>query len=105
MGTLDVASLIDEINPPSTWPVIPQELASGLNLDADLEFDAVEADDEYAANEPADLELAKQTYDGKWRMVIPLALHTNLSRDDTQLSLDRYEFELDARLANLTRQP
>lgn len=101
MGFLDVTTLVQGINPPEAWPIIPAELVSDMVLEAEVEFDGVDADDEYAANEPADLEEAKKRFEGKWKLTIGLPLEGNFSRDESQVSLDRMEFELDARFATL----
>lgn len=102
MGFLDVAALVDQIQPPAPWPIVPAELVSEMVLEAEIEFAGVDADEEYAANEPADLEEAKQRFEGQWKLVIALPLEGNFRRDESQLNLDRMEFELDARFAQIT---
>jgi hypothetical protein len=101
MGYIDVQALVAEIDPPAAWRIVPAELVSGLVLDAQIEFEDVKADEEYQANEPADLEEARRRFRGKWDLSIAFPLEASLSRSDTQYSLDRREFELDARLARL----
>jgi hypothetical protein len=101
MGFLDVTTLVQEIDPPAAWPIIPAELVAEMVLEAEIEFEGVDADDEYAANEPADLEDAKKRFEGRWKLTIGFPLEGNFSRDETQVSLDRMEFELDARFATL----
>jgi hypothetical protein len=103
MGALDIAALVAEMNPPARWQVIPQELASDLSLEAELELESVEADDEYATNEPNDLEHARRMYDGRWKLLIPFPLHTSFPRSDAQLNFDRSEFELDTQFATFLR--
>lgn len=102
MGSLDAAALIEEIEPPPAWPIVPAELVSNLMLEAAIAFVSVDADEEYAANEPADLDEAKRRFAGRWDLVIRLPLEGNFQRDEAQLNLDRMEFELDARFAQLT---
>jgi hypothetical protein len=101
MGSLDVTSLLEEIQPPATWPVIPAELLVEMILEADIEFEGVAADDEYAANEPGDLDEGRRRFEGRWKLTIGLPLEGNFRRDEAQLSLDRMELELDARFAHL----
>ena len=101
MGFLDVAALVEEIDPPPAWPIIPAELASDMILEAEIEFEGLDADEEYAANEPADLADAKKRFEGKWKLTIGLPLEGNFRRDEAQVSLDRMEFELDASVARL----
>jgi hypothetical protein len=60
MGSLDAAALVEEIQPPPAWPIVPAELVSNLVLEASIEFVDVDADEEYAANEPADLDEARR---------------------------------------------
>lgn len=101
MGYLDVDVLVGELDLPASRSVIPGELLSELTLDADLEYEDVDADEEYKANEPADLEEARQRYDGRWHLVIDFPLGESIPRGEPRLSLDRWEFELDARYAQL----
>jgi hypothetical protein len=102
MGSVNGNALVEAIQPPPEWPIIPAELVSNLVLDAVIEFASVHADDEYAANEPGDLEDAKSRFEGTWKLVIELPLEGNFRREEAQLNLDRMEFEVDARFAELT---
>lgn len=101
MGYLDVPAFLEEVEVPPDWTTVPAELASGLVLDAEVEFEDVDADDEYKANEPADLDDARTRFDGRWRLVVDLPLGESFSRTEPRLSLDRWEFEVDARFARL----
>jgi hypothetical protein len=101
MGYLDVEQLLQGIQMPPGWSVVPAELLADLTLDADLEFEDVDADDEYKANEPGDLEEARQRYGGRWHVVLDFPLGESIPRSEPRLSLDRWEFEFDARFARL----
>lgn len=101
MGYLDVEQLLQSLQLPPGWSVIPAELLAELTLDADLEFEDVDADAEYKSNEPDDLNEARQRYDGRWHLVIDFPLGESIPRSEPRLSLDRGEFEVDARFARL----
>jgi hypothetical protein len=101
MGYLDVEELQHSLQLPPSWSVVPAELLADLTLDADLEFEDVDADEEYKANEPSDLDEARQRYEGRWHVVLGFPLGESIARVDPRLSLDRWEFEVDARFARV----
>ena len=105
MGYLDVKQLLQGLQLPPGWSVIPAELLTDLTLDADLEFENVDADDEYKSNEPGDLDEARGHYEGRWHIVIEFPLGESIPKEEPRLSLDRWEFELDARSAKFEALP
>lgn len=105
MGYLDVAAVIAQLQIPDGWVMIPAELLSRIELDADLEFLDVDADEEYKLNEPADLVQAEDLYKGLWHLTIKIDLEQSVRRDEPRLDLDRWECEADARYATFTERP
>jgi len=70
-------------------------------LAGELAVEDVDADEEYKANEPSDLHEARQRYEGRWHVVLGFPLGESIPRVDPRLSLDRWEFEVDARFARV----
>ncbi len=105
MGYLDVDTVVSQLQIPDAWEIVPNELLSGLQLEADLEFEDVDADDEYKLNEPDDLATARALYEGRWSLVIGLDLGQSVPRDEHRLDLDRWECEADARYARFEERP
>jgi hypothetical protein len=94
MGHVDVTVLAAQLTLPPAWKVIPEELLEDLELNARLNFESVSADDEYAKNEPGDLEEARARYQGTWRLICDFGLGFSVDLDAGEVSLDRREFEL-----------
>ncbi len=94
MGNLDVNALALQLELPPAWKVIPEELLEDLQLEAHLTFESVSADDEYAKNEPGDLDEARKRYEGTWRLTCSLGLDFSIDLEAGEVSLDRHEFEL-----------
>jgi hypothetical protein len=104
MGQVDAQALVGSLNVPEQWRFVPEELVANLTLEAILTFEAVVADEEYRLNEPNDLEDARSRFEGRWKLVVPFALGFGFARDETQLSLDRRDFELDGRFGRMQRE-
>jgi hypothetical protein len=104
MGHIDVGALLPTISCPAEWKVIPQELVDDLLLEAELVFENIEADDEYLSNEPDDMEDARRRFEGTWLLNIRFPLGFSFNRDDLQVSLDRRDYELDGRQAQLVKK-
>jgi hypothetical protein len=105
MGYLDVDAVVSQLQIPDSWKIIPNECLSGLQLEAELEFEDVDADDEYKLNEPDDLATARALYEGRWSLVIRLDLDQSIPRDEHRLDLDRWECEADGRYATFEGLP
>jgi hypothetical protein len=105
MGSVDAVALLATFNPPppAHWNVIPEECLERLELEAQLDFQSVQADEEWKANEPADIEAAGTHFDGTWKLTIPFPLGFGFARDDTQLNMDRRDYELDGELAQFVK--
>ena len=105
MGSVDAAALLATFNPPppAHWNVIPEECLERLELEAQLDFQSVQADEEWKANEPADIEAAGTHFDGTWKLTIPFPLGFGFVRDDTQLNMDRRDYELDGEFAQFVK--
>src|SRR6266851_5413610 len=105
MGSVDAAALLATLNPPppAHWNVIPEECLERLELEAQLDFQSVQADEEWKANEPADIETAGTHFDGTWKLTIPFPLGFGFARDDTQLNMDRRDYELDGRVSSVRK--
>lgn len=103
MGWIDASALVATLQIPSSWQIIPEELVERLTLQGELAFEAVTADEEYRLNEPSDIDLARQRFEGRWSLAIPFPLGFSFSRDETQLSLDRRDYELKGDFAQMTR--
>ncbi len=85
MGSVDAAALLATFNPPppAHWNVIPEECLERLELEAQLDFQSVQADEEWKANEPADIEAAGTHFDGTWKLTIPFPLGCSVRKDVT----------------------
>ena len=105
IGAIDAGALIATLVPPPPvqWEFIPEECFERLELDAELEFESVQTDDEWRRNEPADIDAARTYFEGRWKLTILFPLGFGIARSETQVSLDRRDYELDGQFAEFQK--
>lgn len=105
IGSIDADALVATLAPPPPmqWEFIPEECFERLELDAELEFESVQTDDEWHRNEPADIDAARTHFEGRWKLTVPFPLGFGIARSETQVSLDRRDYELDGEFAGFQK--